>query len=104
MDSNQRFDALKQKYAPVLRLLDGSGISLQKLDVENDKLLIRAVVPSTELRDRILRELESIDGAALDSQPDIRIEAGENVPNTGQGKVQSDLEFSGKPDVRYTGS
>jgi hypothetical protein len=98
MDSNRQFERLKQKYASVLRLLDESKASVQNLNIQEDKLLIRVAVPTQELRDRIMAEINRLDPTSNEVQPDIRVQAGGNVPNTGQTNVAPGNEFSKPPE------
>jgi len=94
-DTDQRFDELKRKFSVALRLLEGSRISLQNLNIQDNKLLIRAAVPTEEVRAELMSALERIDPSFDEVFADIRVDGQSNVPNTGQSKVQSDLEFSG---------
>lgn len=94
MDSQERFEQLKRKYAPVVEFLDQSHARIQAMDVQNDKLMIRAAVASPELRDKVLEELERIDSSFSDVIPDIRIEAHPNFPSTGQSTVNTAESFS----------
>jgi hypothetical protein len=98
MDSNRQFERLKQKYASVLRLLDESKASVQNLNIQNDKLLIRVAVPTQELRDRIMAEINRLDPTSNEVQPEIRVQAEGNVPSTGQTNVAPGNEFSKPPE------
>lgn len=92
--TEQRFTELKQKFSPVLQFLEDHQASLQNLQIQDDKLLIRAVVPNVDLRRQIESVIARVDPSFDEVLPDIRVEADDNTPNTGQTKVQSDLEFS----------
>jgi len=94
MDTQQRFEQLKRKYAGVLQFLDGSQTHVQQLDVLDDKLMIRAAVSSPEMRDRVLAQIEQIDGSFDDVIPDIRVEGEPNLPMTGQSTVNAGGSFS----------
>ena len=94
MDSNQRFAQLKQKYRPVFEFISRQPLQIQNLDVQNDKLVIRGVAPSEGLEGRILQQIERIDPSFSDVTPDIRIEAKDNAPNTGETQVQTSQDFS----------
>ena len=45
MDTNQQFEQLKNKYQSVLNFISQQPVQLQNLNVQDDKLLIRAVAP-----------------------------------------------------------
>jgi predicted patatin/cPLA2 family phospholipase len=94
MDTQQRFEELKRKYAGVLQFLDGSQTHVQQMDIQDGKLMIRAAVSSPEIRDRVLAEIEQIDGSFDDVIPDIRIEGQPNLPATGQTTVNAGGGFS----------
>jgi division protein CdvB (Snf7/Vps24/ESCRT-III family) len=94
MDSQERFQRLKSKYAPVLRVLDQSQARIQEMDVQNDRLMIRAAVSSTDLRDRVLDEIARLDESLSEVIPDIRVEGRPNVPTTGQTTVNTSQDFS----------
>jgi hypothetical protein len=95
-NTEDRFEQLKRKFSPVLDLLSQTNASVQNLSIQDDKLLIRAAVANEAARGRILSEIERIDSSYGDVYPDIRVEHGAEAPNTGQTKVQSDLEFGGR--------
>ena len=94
MDSKDRFEQLKQKYAPVVRFLDQSQAQIQVMDVQDDKLMIRAAVSSQQQRDRVLDEIARVDASFRDIIPDIRIEGRPNMPMTGQSTVNTSEDFS----------
>jgi hypothetical protein len=98
MDSNQQFDRLKQKFAPVLKFADEHRIALQTLNIQDNKLLIRVVVPSEEMRGRFMKEIERIDPSFNEVDPDVRVEAVDNVPNTGQTIVNDAQHLSHPPE------
>jgi hypothetical protein len=94
MNSEDRFEQLKQKYASVVRFLDQSQARIQEMNVQEDKLMIRAAVSSQEQRDRVLDEISRVDGSFRDVIPDIRIEGRPNMPMTGQSTVNTSESFS----------
>jgi hypothetical protein len=94
MDTEQRFDELKRKYAPLLQFLESSSAQLQAMNIQDGKLMIRAAVPSPDIRDRVLAEIEEIDASWAEVIPDIRVEGQSNIPATGQSTVQTGQNFS----------
>jgi hypothetical protein len=101
MDTEQRFEQLKAKFAPALQFLESGKISLQALNIQDDRLLVRVVVPSAEVRDQVVEQFKRLDPSLAEVHPDIRIEAADNVPATGQSTVQTGGSFSnpGEPQV-----
>jgi hypothetical protein len=94
MDTQQRFEELKRKYAGVLQFLDGSQTHVQQMDIQDGKLMIRAAVASPEMRDRVLAEIEQIDESFDDVIPDIRIEGQPNLATADQSTVNAGGSFS----------
>ncbi len=94
MDTEQRFDELKRKYAAVVQLLERSQARLQAMNIQDGKLMIRAAVSSPETRDRVLAEIERIEGSLAEVIPDLRVEGQANIPTTGQSTVQTIQNFS----------
>ncbi len=94
MDTDRRFEQLKAKFAPAIQFLDRSHISVQALNVQDDRLLVRAVVPSPEMRDQLIAQFQRLDPSLDEVHTDIRIEAADNVPATGQSSVQTGGSFS----------
>lgn len=101
MDTEQRFQLLKAKYAPAIQFLDSGSVNIQALNVQDDRLLVRVAVASTEVRDQVIEQFRKLDPTLADVLPDIRIEAADNVPATGQSAVQTSGSFSnpGEPQV-----
>jgi hypothetical protein len=95
MKSNERrFRELQQKFDSVLKFVERENIYLQNVDVQDDKLLLRVAVPSEEMRAALLEVIGAVDPSYEEIHPDIRVEAHDNVPHSGQTNVQSGLEFS----------
>jgi division protein CdvB (Snf7/Vps24/ESCRT-III family) len=94
MDTEQQFDELKRKYAPVLQVLERNEARIQAMNIQDGKLMIRAAVSSPDARDHVLAEIERIDGSFAEVIPDIRVEGQPNMPATGQNTVQTSQNFS----------
>ncbi len=69
-------EEVKQKYHSVLNAIEQQHGRVQELRMEGGKLLIRAIVPSAEAKDRVWDEIRLIDADYPDLLPDIRIAAG----------------------------
>jgi len=100
MDTNQQFEQLKNKYQSVLNFISQQPVQLQNLNVQDDKLLIRAVAPSEEVKNRIWDQIKLVDPTYGDLLADIRVD-GTLVPHTGQSQVQTSQDFS-KTGHTYT--
>jgi nucleoid-associated protein YgaU len=70
-----RFEQLKLKYQSVLNFIQSQGIRLQNLNMEGDKLLIRASAPSADLKDRVWDQIKLVDPGFSDLIADIQAPA-----------------------------
>jgi hypothetical protein len=56
-----RFEQLKLKYQSVLNFIQAQNVQLQNLNLEGDKLLIRATAPSQDLKNRLWDQIKLVD-------------------------------------------
>jgi nucleoid-associated protein YgaU len=70
-----RFEQLKIKYQSVLHFIQSQGVQLQNLNMEGDKLLIRASAPSAELKNRVWDQIKLVDPSYSDLIADIQAPA-----------------------------
>jgi nucleoid-associated protein YgaU len=70
-----RFEQLKVKYQSVLNFIQLQGVQLQNLNMEGDKLLIRASAPSADLKNRVWDQIKLVDPTASDLIADIQAPA-----------------------------
>lgn len=56
-----RFEQLKMKYQSVLNFIQSNSIQLQNLNMEGDKLLIRATAPSADAKNRVWDQIKLVD-------------------------------------------
>jgi nucleoid-associated protein YgaU len=70
-----RFEQLKLKYQSVLNFIQSQGVQLQNLNMEGDKLLIRASAPSADLKDRVWDQIKLVDPSFSDLIADIQAPA-----------------------------
>lgn len=55
------FDQLKLKYQSVLNFIQAQGGNLQNVNMEGDKLFIRATAPTAALKDQIWNQIKLVD-------------------------------------------
>jgi len=67
-----RFEQLKLKYESVLNFIQSQGVQLQNVNMEGDKLLIRASAPSADLKNRVWDQIKLVDPSASDLIADIQ--------------------------------
>ena len=70
------FDELKAKYNAVLEKGHEIGMTVQNLNLEGDKLLIRGVVPSDYAKNEIWDTIKSIDAGVSDAIIDVNVQTG----------------------------
>ena len=69
-------DELKAKYNAVLEKGHDVGMTVQNLNLEGDKLLIRGVVPSDYAKNELWDVIKGIDASASDLTADINVQSG----------------------------
>jgi nucleoid-associated protein YgaU len=67
-----RFEQLKMKYQSVLNFIQSQGVQLQNVNMEGDKLLIRASASSADLKNRVWDQIKLVDPSASDLIADIQ--------------------------------
>jgi nucleoid-associated protein YgaU len=70
-----RFEQLKAKYQSVLNFIQSQGIQLQNVNMEGDKLLIRASAPSADLKNKVWDQIKLVDPNFSDLIADIQAPA-----------------------------
>ena len=70
-----KFEQMKMKYQSVLNFIQASGVQLQNLNMEGDKLLIRATAPSAAIKDRVWDQIKLVDPNFSDLIADIQAPA-----------------------------
>jgi hypothetical protein len=70
-----RFEQLKTKYQSVLNLMQSQGVRVQNLNMEGEKLLIRATAPSVDLKNRVWDQIKLVDPNFPDLIADIQAPA-----------------------------
>jgi nucleoid-associated protein YgaU len=67
-----RFEQLKVKYQSVVNFIQSNGLQLQNINMEGDKLFIRATAPSTDLKNRVWDQIKLVDPNFSDLIADIQ--------------------------------
>jgi nucleoid-associated protein YgaU len=60
-DAQQQFDRLKLKYQSVLNAIEQQQVQLQNLHVQENKLVIRGIAPSEEIKNKIWDQIKLVD-------------------------------------------
>lgn len=74
-ENNQRFEQLKQKYQSVQNAMAQNQVRLQNLNMQGDKLFMRAEAPSQEAKNKIWDQIKLIDPTYSDLVADITVNA-----------------------------
>ena len=71
----QRFEQLKQKYQSVLNLADQEKIQFQNLHVQDNKLFIRGIAPSEDVKNKFWDQIKLVNPNADDITADISVDS-----------------------------
>jgi nucleoid-associated protein YgaU len=92
-----KLEQLKQKYQPVLNFISQSGVQLQNLHMEGDKLFMRGVAPSQEAKNRVWDQIKLVDPNYSDLTADITVsEQRTQTAGAGIGGGQSQRTYTVK--------
>src|SRR5579872_3486945 len=78
--SDPRFEQLKQKYQPVQNTMAQYQVRLQNLNMQGDKLFMRAEAPSQDVKDKVWNEIKRIDPSYSDLIADITVNEAAQAP------------------------
>jgi nucleoid-associated protein YgaU len=92
-----RFEQLKMKYQSVLHFIQSQGVQLQNLNMEGDKLLIRASAPSAELKNRVWDQIKLVDPNYSDLIADIQAPAAAAAAAAGASSTPAPRTYTVQP-------
>lgn len=75
--ADDRLEQLKRKYQSVLNAIEQSGVRLQNLHVDNNKLFIRGEAPSEEVKNRVWDQIKLVDPQYSDLTADLTVSGGQ---------------------------
>ena len=70
-----KFEQLKAKYQSVLNFIQEQNVQLQNVNMEGEKLFIRASAPSQDLKNRVWDQIKLVDPSYSDLIADIQAPA-----------------------------
>jgi nucleoid-associated protein YgaU len=79
---DQRFEQLKQKYQSVQNAMSQYGVRLQNLNMQGDKLFMRAEAPSQDAKNKIWDQIKMVDSSYSDLTADITVNESAQAPRT----------------------
>lgn len=95
---SQNFERLKQKYQPVLNLIQQQQVQLQNLNMQGNQLLIRGVAPSADIKNKIWDQIKLVDKSYSDLICDITVSQQQAWPAMTAGASVG----AGQSQRRYT--
>jgi hypothetical protein len=82
MADDKRFEQLKQKYQSVLNSMGQHQVQLENLNMQGDKLYMRAEAPSQDAKNRVWDQIKLIDPSYSDLICDISVNETGGAPRT----------------------
>jgi nucleoid-associated protein YgaU len=96
---DQTLQNLKQKYQAVLTVIQQQQVRLEHLHVQDNKLYIGGVAPSTDAKNKVWDEIKRVDPSYSDLTADIRVEQADRTQTAGAavGGGQQNQTYTVKP-------
>lgn len=85
MAQQDQLEQLKQKYQPVLNLIQQSGVRLSNVHIQDNKLFVKGEAPSEQVKNKVWDEIKRIDASYSDLTCDLTV----NPSLAPQGSQQS---------------
>jgi nucleoid-associated protein YgaU len=92
-----RFEQLKAKYQSVLNFIQSQGVQLQNVNMEGDKLLIRATAPSADLKNKVWDQIKLVDPSYSDLIADIQAPAAAAAAAAGGAPTSAARTYTVQP-------
>jgi nucleoid-associated protein YgaU len=92
--ADQRFEQLKMKYQSVINFIQAQNANLQNVNMEGDKLLIRASAPSQDVKNRIWDQIKLVDPSYADLTADIQAPAAAAAAAAGAAPVAGQRTYT----------
>jgi|SRR5579871_80714 len=80
--TDQHFEQLKQKYQPVQNAMAQYQVRLENLNMQGDKLFMRAQAPSQDAKNKVWDEIKLVDPSYSDLIADITVNETAQAPRT----------------------
>ena len=71
--NDQKFDQLKQKYQSVVSSMQQNQVRLENLNMQGDKLFMRAEAPSQDAKNKVWDQIKLVDATYSDLIADITV-------------------------------
>jgi nucleoid-associated protein YgaU len=83
-ETMDRLGELKNKYQPVLTAISQSGVKLDHLHVQDNKLFMQGAAPNQDIKNAVWNKIKEVDPAYSDLMCDLRIDASLPAPAPAQ--------------------
>ncbi len=80
--NDAKFEQLKQKYQSVVNAMQQHQVRLENLNMQGDKLFMRAEAPSQEAKNRVWDQIKMVDASYADLIADITVNESAQIPRT----------------------
>lgn len=88
---------LRNKYDPVIKFMQQSGVRVQKSEMKDGKFLLKGEAPSSELKNKVWDKIKSVDASYGDLIADITVSAsGTGGPAPGAAAVAPGQSYTVK--------
>jgi nucleoid-associated protein YgaU len=99
MAQDQQFERLKQKYQPVLNLMQQLQVKVANINMEGKRLLIRGLAPTADVKNKVWDQIKLIDANNSDLVCDLTVsQTQQAMPAMSAGAAVS----GGQNQRRYT--
>jgi nucleoid-associated protein YgaU len=83
--ADAKFDALKLKYQSVLNFMQAQNVQLQNINMEGDKLFMRATAPSADIKNKVWDQIKLVDPSFSDLTAEIDAPAAQAAAASASG-------------------
>ena len=84
-----QFEQLKAKYQSVLNFMQAQNVQLQNLNLQGNKLFIRGIASSEEVKNRVWDQIKLVDPSYSDLIADIQVPIAQAAAATASGAAGS---------------
>src|SRR6476661_3892932 len=90
---SDRLSELKQKYQPVLRVIEQERLRLENVHIENNKLLIRAEASSQTAKNKVWDQIKLVDPTFQDLVADITVKENASAQAAAPGNATANTNI-----------
>lgn len=95
--AEDRFEQLKLKYQSVLNFMQSQNVQLQNLNLQDNKLFIRGVAPSQDVKNKVWDQIKLADPTYSDLTADIQAPAAAAAAAAASGSTTTARTYTVQP-------